>query len=186
MATKTAKTQTKNKLVSIATYTERYFEGIIALAALTVIFFIILLDIIRRTLFGSQLLGGFEISIGLFMWVAWLTASMAVRHESHFRFTLFRRKMSQRSNMAVYIIEWVLWLVVIGVLFTQSIDQFQQYVTSGRYLVGTPIQEQWVYLAIPVSAALILVRVVQNIYFKISRYRLGKDIRPDATIGTRE
>ncbi len=176
----------KAELPSWALYIERYFEALLSIIALTAIFTIILSDIIRRTIFGTQLLGGFEIAIGLFIWVAWLTTSLAVRHESHFRFTLLRKKMSPRMDMMMYIVEWALWLLVIGMIFWQSIPQYQRYVTSGRHLVGTPIAEQWVYFAIPFSMALILTRVVQNMYIKLNQYRHGENICPDADIGVKE
>lgn len=176
----------KAELPSWALYTERYFEALLSTVLLGLIFIIILSDIIRRTIFGTQLLGGFEIAIGLFIWIAWLTPALAVRHESHFRFTLLRKKMSRNTNMVMFVVEWALWLLVIGTIFWYSIPKYQDYMLSGRYLVGTPIQEHWIYLAIPFSTALILLRVVQNIYIKINQFRNGEEITPDADIGAQE
>lgn len=176
----------KTRMPAWVVYLERYFEGIVSLVLLGIIFIIIFSDIVRRTAGYGQTTGAFEVAIGLFIWMAWMTTSFALRHESHFRFTLFRLKMSNRQDLSIYVIEWFLWYMLVGLLFIQSIPEYQRFVISGRYLVGTPIQEHWMYLAIPVSMALLLLRITQNVYFKLSQYRRGEDIKPDAQIGVKE
>ncbi|MFC6903804.1 TRAP transporter small permease [Halalkalicoccus tibetensis] len=175
------------RLPNWALYLEKYFEGSVALLLLTVILVTTLIDITGRALIGWTIDWGFEVAQGLFVWIAWLGASMGVRHESYFRFTLLRGKLSRRGDYLMYVVEWTLWLVVIGAIYWYSIPELYQVLSSGRVIVGTEnVLQAYFYLAVPVGTGLILLRVFQRAVVKTLAYRRGEEIRPDPKIGVRD
>lgn len=165
-------------------HVERYFEGYAALALLAVITALVLVDVLNRIVFASQLVWGLEVIEGLFIWLVWLSASFAVRHSSHLRFTLLRQRWSARRNYAMYWVEWLLWFVVVGTILRHSIPEFARYVDADRLVVGTSVPDAVFYLAVPVGMALLLARVGQEILQVTRAYRAGEEIAPDASIET--
>lgn len=170
-----------------AQYLEKYFEGMAALALLMVVLAITVIDIFGRTFFAWTIDWGFGVAQGLFVWIAWLAASFGLRHQSYFRFTLFRSKLSPRGQYAMYAVEWLLWVLVVGSIFWYSIPEFVQVLESGRVVVGTEnVLQAHFYLAVPVGTGLILLRVLQQTITTTLAYRNGDDISPDPQIGVRD
>lgn len=122
------------------------YLGIVLLLGYTAI---ILADIFRRTFLGTQSVWGLAIVQGMFVWLAWLSAAYAVRHNAHIRFTLLLQRASNRITYAVYLIEWALWLIVGGVIFRYSLTVLNDYLVSGAEVVGTPVPRYVLYLAVP-------------------------------------
>lgn len=166
-------------------HVERYFEGYVALALLAVITGLILVDVLNRIAFASQLVWGLEVIEGLFIWLVWLSAAFAVRHSSHLRFTLLRQRWSARRNYVMYCVEWVLWFIVIGTILRHSIPELGRYIDANRLVVGTSVPDAIFYLAVPVGMALLLARVGQEILRVTRAYRAGEEIAPDASIETK-
>ncbi|WP_339104907.1 TRAP transporter small permease [Haloterrigena salinisoli] len=168
-------------------YLEKYFEGMLALTLLMVVLAITITDIFGRTFFAWTIDWGFEVAQGLFVWIAWLAASFGLRHQSYFRFTLFRSNLSGVGQYAMYVIEWLLWVLVVGAIFWHSLPELVQVFESGRMVVGTEnVMQAHFYLAVPVGTGLILLRVVQQAITTTIAYRNGDDIRPDPQIGVRD
>ncbi|ELY55960.1 TRAP transporter small permease [Natronolimnohabitans innermongolicus] len=170
----------------LRTSLERYFEGYVALVLLAVVTVLVFVDVVNRTLRGTQFVWGLEVIEGLFIWITWLSAAFAVRHSSHLRFTLLREQWSARRNYVMYWVEWLLWFVVVGTIFWYSIPELERSVEAGRIVVGTSIPDTLFYLAVPVGTALILLRVLQEIVHVTRRYRSGESISPDASIELEE
>lgn len=165
---------------------ERYFEGYIALVLLAIVTVLVFVDVLNRTLRGTQFVWGLEVIEGLFIWITWLSAAFAVRHSSHLRFTLLRERWSARRNYVMYWVEWLLWFIVVGTIFRYSLPELERSAEAGRLVVGTSIPDTLFYLAVPVGTALILLRVLQEIVHVTRRYRGGESISPDASIDLEE
>lgn len=166
----------------ISTLDEKFemYLGIVLLLGYTAI---ILVDIFRRTFLGTQSVWGLAIVQGMFVWVAWLSAAYAVRHNAHIRFTLLLQLASNRVTYAVYFIEWTLWLIVGGVIFRYSLNVLNDYQVSGAEVVGTPVPRYLLYLAVPVGFGLILIRVAQQMYLVTRQYRDNQDINIEPGFG---
>ena len=165
-------------------HVERYFEGYVALFLLMIITILVLADVANRIVFANQLVWGLEVIEGLFIWLVWLSASFAVRHSSHLRFTLLRERWSVRRNYIMYWVEWVLWFIVVGTIFWHSIPELSRTISANRLIVGTSIPDAIFYLAIPVGMGLLLARVGQEALQVTRAYRAGKEIAPDPSIET--
>ncbi|MCU4925068.1 TRAP transporter small permease subunit [Halobacteria archaeon AArc-dxtr1] len=162
-----------------------YLEGIVAICILAVYTAIITIDIVQRELWGGAFTWSFEIVLGLFAWMTWLSAAFAVRHRSHLRFTLVRKAISNRANYAVYWLEYVLWIAIMGIVLRYSVPIFLDRWETGRLVVGTGVvPSALLYLSVPVGMALVMVRATEQIAQVTREYRRGEDITPDPSIGT--
>lgn len=163
---------------------EANFEAWIAVVLLAIYGSIIFWNIAVRALAGDELMIAATLSktLGMFTWVAWLGAAHGVRKESHFRFLMARNRLGRRSQLALYVVEWTLWLVVCGAILWYSIEILDYRMGSGATTRGFPIPTYLFYLAIPVGFSLMLLRVLQQAISKVRAYREGEIIAPDGAI----
>ncbi|WIV67898.1 TRAP transporter small permease [Natrialbaceae archaeon AArc-T1-2] len=162
-----------------------HLEGLLALAILAVYTTIITLDVIQRTLWGGSFTWSLDIVLGLFTWMTWLSAAFAVRHRSHLRFTLVRKQLSNRANYVMYWLEYVAWIVVMGLVLRFSVPIFLDRWETGRIVVGTGfVPSALLYLSVPVGMGLIVLRATEQIVRVRNAYRRGEDVTPTASIGT--
>lgn len=158
------------------------FEGYLAALLLFVYLLIILYDVLSRN-FGKPPVWGQEVVLGLFIWLAWLSTAYAVRTNSHLRFTLLFERLPQRGVYAVYVVEWLLWLVFAGIIFWYSLDITANVMETATTVVGLPIPV-WLFRAsIPVGFGLILVRVAQRAFVTTRAFRAGEEIGVDIGLG---
>jgi C4-dicarboxylate transporter DctM subunit len=143
---------------------------------------ITLYGIVSRT-FGTGVSWRTTVVNGLFIWMAWLGGAYAVRHRDHLRFTLFLERMPNNIVYVIYWVEWVSWFIVAGIIFRYSIQIVNNYQEAGRTIVGTSFPLFPLYMSITVGFALILLRVVQQMYTTTRQYRAGEDISIEAGIG---
>ncbi|WP_246989708.1 TRAP transporter small permease [Halorientalis marina] len=161
---------------------EKNFEGYLALILLIAYTAIIIYDITNRLLFGEQLLWGLTTILGLFSWVCWLSASMAIRSQSHFRFTLGRQKVSNKMNYLLYWVDTILWVVVIGSVAYFSINVLMGRVSTGVVISGTNFPRYLMYASVPVGTILMMVRAIQQIVHVTKEYKNDENITPDSSI----
>lgn len=172
----------KDKAYKLLRKTESRFEGYFAMALLIAYSAIIIYDVFTRMLFNRQTVWGLTVVLGLFTWVCWLSASLAIRTDSHFRFTLVRKRISNTANYIVSFIELVLWVVIIGAVFYYSIFQLDQRIASGATIAGLDLPRYLLYASIPVGTFLMILRSIQQFYMITIKYRSGESISPDAQI----
>ena len=162
---------------------EPYYESYVAMVLLYGFGLIIFYNIVARTLWGGQLPGSLTIVLGMVGWMSWIAVAYGVRSRSHLRFTLIREGLSMRANMFVYVIEWVLWLIIAGVLVWFGIQETITAFESGSKIVGLR-WPRWILLAaVPAGAAATIVRTIQQIVMIVREYRAGEDIRPQISLG---
>lgn len=161
---------------------EKNFEGYLAMILLLAYTGIIIYDITNRLLTGEQLLWGLTTILGLFSWVCWLSASMAIRSQSHFRFTLVRQKVSNRMNYLLYWLDTILWVAVIGVVAYFSVGVLMSRMSTAVVISGTDFPRYLMYASVPVGTFLMVLRAIQQIISVTKEYRDGKNIAPDSSI----
>ncbi|MEH6471356.1 MAG: TRAP transporter small permease [Halopseudomonas sp.] len=151
---------------------EKFFI-IVSYGSMTAIIFI---EVIRRFVFNEQSAWSTTIPIYLFLWLAWMGASLNVQKRTHLRFTEMRQRMSYGAQFGCLILDSVLWFVMGAVVIYFSIEQVYISYDNFSIVQGTDdVMQWWFYLATPCAWALLLVRVVQN---QVSDYQDFKAGRP--------
>lgn len=173
---------TISKFEIIGRKLEENFEGYIAVILLLVYTFLIFYTVMQRMTFENPPTFTLEGTLFLFTWMIWLAAAWAIRHESHFRFSLIRDQLTNRQNYVLRYVDFVSWVGFAIIIGYYSLGILETRMASGRIIFGTPIP-RWVgFLAIPVGMTLIIIRSVQQIFRIRRRYRNGENVAPTSDI----
>jgi TRAP-type C4-dicarboxylate transport system permease small subunit len=161
---------------------EQNFEGYVATVMLIAYTLLISYTIFQRLTFQDPPQFTLSVTLFLFTWMTWLTAGWAIRHESHFRFTLLRSTVSDRANYLLRYLDLVAWVGFAGIITRYSIPLVLDRMEYGREILGTPIPLWTAYLAIPVGMGIVIVRAIQR-FVQIRRaYEDGEDVTPTSSI----
>jgi C4-dicarboxylate transporter DctQ subunit len=161
---------------------EKNFEGYIGILILAVYLFIQAVNIIQRWILGTQFSWALTVTLGLFTWMCWLTAAWAIRRGAHFRFTLFRSKLSNTTNYYLHYLDTLLWIIIASIISYTSIGILIKRINQGNTIIGTSIPRYLTYAAVPVGFLFILTRSIQKLYLIRKKYKNGENIIPDASI----
>jgi len=155
---------------------ERDLELYVAGSLLVIYGLLIGFSVIQRTLTGEQALWAQEITIGMFVWVAWLSVAYVIRNEDHLRFTLVLSRLSNRSRYLLYWIEWVLWIAFAGTVFVYSVPVLGDFIQRRATITGTSVPDAVTYLAVTVGFGFVLLRVAQQAVSVTLAFRRGEDV----------
>ncbi|WP_049935621.1 TRAP transporter small permease [Haloplanus natans] len=161
---------------------ERNFEGYIGTIMLFAYTLLIGYTIFQRETFGDPPSYTLSVTLYLFTWMTWLAAGWAIRHDSHFRFTLLRERLSNRVNYALRYLDIVAWVFFAGIVTVYLLETLQLRLESGRQILGTPIPLWTAYLAVAVGMVLIVVRSLQKAVLIRRQYKNGEDITPTSKV----
>jgi TRAP-type C4-dicarboxylate transport system permease small subunit len=143
---------------------------------------IIFVEVIRRFAFNEQAAWSTTIPIYLFLWVVWMGCAYNVKTRTHLRFDELRAWLPYKAQMACLALDAALWIAFSLVVVFYTSEQVLVSRENFAIVQGTDnVMQWWFYLATPVAFALLIVRVVQNFFQDIGRYRRGEplDLRPD-------
>ncbi|QHS15726.1 TRAP transporter small permease [Halopenitus persicus] len=161
---------------------EENFEGYIAIVLISLYTLLIFYTVVQRVTFENPPSFTLNGTLFLFTWMVWVAAAWAIRHESHFRFSLARSKLSNRANYVLRYVDFLTWVSFAAIIGYYSIELVQRRLATGRPILGTPIPQWMAYLAIPVGMALIILRATQQIIIIKRKYESGEDVTPTSDI----
>lgn len=157
-----------------------YYGAVLALVTYATI---LLVNVLMRTFFGSQIALGQEVVLGLFAWSTWLGAAYVVKTHQHLRFTGVITKLSNRWTYAVLWVEWILWLVFSAVAVRYSVDVVRDYQTSNAVLTATDIPTAVMFASVPVGFGLIVLRVLEQVIVVSREFKNGNDLDEYVELG---
>jgi TRAP-type C4-dicarboxylate transport system permease small subunit len=137
-------------------------------------------QIVMRYVFRQSLSWSEELARYVFIWQLWLGVSYAAKNHSHIRIKIIENALNNRQLMILETVVTVIWfafgcfVIVQGYSVAMRIGAYHQ--TSSA--LGLPMV--YAYMAVPVGATLMNIRLVQNL---IIMYRSGKIGKVDATGG---
>ena len=151
----------------------RLFDNLESLAcrSLLVVFVTLLFaQIVSRELFAHSIPWSEELSVYLFVWFVYLGASFAAKQSAHNRVTFQFRWMSEKWRMALEALSDLIWVVfnlyLVYLSWTFVFFRMNDYWKSQT--LGIPMK--FVYLVLPISFALLTIRVLQVNYRKFVRH----------------
>ncbi|PSQ37564.1 hypothetical protein BRD05_00310 [Halobacteriales archaeon QS_9_70_65] len=161
---------------------ERNFEGYVAIVLIALYTLLIFYTVVQRVTFENPPSFTLNGTLFLFTWMVWVAAAWAIRHESHFRFSLARNNLSNRANYVLRYVDFATWVSFAAIVGYYSIELVRRRLATGRPVLGTPIPQWTAYLAIPVGMTLIVLRATQQILRIRRRYDNGEDVTPTSDI----
>ncbi len=146
-----------------ATWVDRLLGGA-AIALLSTICVVLLLQVVMRYFFASPLAWSEELARYLFVWLTFLGAALAFRLRAHIAVDVVTELLNRRGSVLPArvlngAIQGIVLIFLIAILLG-GINLVQQ--TSGQVTPGLRIPMAWVYLAIPVGSLIMILSAISQ------------------------
>lgn len=171
-------------LKRIGRWFDTRFEPLIMIAAYSGFTIIIATEVVRRFVFREQTTWGAEVAVHLFIWLTWFAAAWGIRNRTHLSFPGIRASLPRGAQLALYLLDNVLWLVLGAVVFYGAQKMIEMQYMFGSVIQGSSIPMWWSFSVVPLAWALIYVRVAQNTVTLLKAYRSGEALVPVARLRT--
>jgi C4-dicarboxylate transporter, DctQ subunit len=161
-----------NLILAPIRWLDRNAERSLILVAYSAMSLIIVYAVFERFILKSMVPWSTSIPIYLFLWVTWIGCSHNVRKRTHLVFNDLRLRMSYGLQFACMMFDALLWIVFGVIVLYYTIEQTRLVEMNFAIVQGTDnIMQWWFYLATPLAWALLIIRVLQNVFDDIGRYR---------------
>ncbi len=161
-----------NLLLAPLRWLDKHAERTLILIAYSSMALIIVFAVIERFIFKTQIPWSSSIPIYLFLWVTWIGCSHNVRQRTHLVFNDIRLRLPHGWQFACLCLDALLWLVFGAIVLYYTIEQTKLVEMNFAIVQGTDnVMQWWFYLATPLAWSLLIVRVLQNLWDDLGRWR---------------
>lgn len=131
---------------------DRMLEAVCA-ALLGATVLIAFVAVIFRYVIGASLSWSFEASLALLTYLTFLGSYLAMRKNAHLKVEVFAAKLPIVLQLIVFAMNQAIILAIAGVMIFYGAKQVEMFFSQTTAVMQIPIG--WLYLAIPLSGALI-------------------------------
>lgn len=142
----------------------------------TMVVVTIMVEVLRRFVLSYSSIWGEEVARYAFIYLAWIGASLAVRDRAHIRIDFLLSRMPPRAQGVMSIAGDVAALVLAAITFYLSMEPIATSLEFGSVTHGLRVSLAWFLAAVPLSFALIVVRLLQSIRRDVGRVRRGEPV----------
>ena len=145
-------------------------DGYIAAFFLALTVLLLSVQVFNRYVLGISLSWTEELSRFCFVWCVYFGVSMAVRSGEHVRVVAHLKAfLSGRAYTVVVFIADLIWLIFSCIMLLVSIQFLGTTVEYPFLSPAMGVSMLWVYLIIPLTFALMIVRLIQVNYLKFTK-----------------
>ena len=142
---------------------------VLGLVASTVIIF---MQVIFRYVINQSISWSEEFCRYLFVWIIWLGTSIAEREHGHLCIEIVSSKLKGKARLFQSLLVKVLVLAMCIFFIINGREVVQSMISRGKVAASMKWLQLWiVYLAIPVSQAVVAIRIVIEIVEDISNFK---------------
>ena len=161
-----------NRILTPVRWLDRNAERSLILVAYSMMALIIVFAVFERFILKEMVPWSTSIPIYLFLWVTWIGCSHNVRQRTHLVFNDIRLRLPRGGQFVCLCLDALLWIVFGVIVLYYTIEQTRLVEMNFAIVQGTDnVMQWWFYLATPVAWALLIVRVLQNLWDDIDRWR---------------
>jgi TRAP-type C4-dicarboxylate transport system permease small subunit len=124
---------------------------------------LVMVNVVARYVFGLGVLWAEEVSRLMFVWVVFLGAYIALCRKGHMAIVMVVDALPDMPRRLVRALGWVLVLVFLVVLAFSGYRLVASTLGFGRTTPILGISAAWAYLSVPVAAALMALRALEEI-----------------------
>ncbi|HJO75677.1 MAG TPA: TRAP transporter small permease [Rhodospirillales bacterium] len=137
----------------------------LAISAFALVFAlaIVALQVFARYVLGDSLIWAEEVARYALIWSALTGAAVAYRHGSHIGVTLLTDMLPLAPATAVFRIAHLVCLAFAGVMTWEGWFLTLRVFARGEISGGLPLQLGWIYLAVPVGGAFIMIAAFEGL-----------------------
>lgn len=156
------------------------FEAVLASIFFFALLGLIVLQIFLRNVVGGGLQWGEEICRFLYVWVCYIGVSYGLRMNSHITINAVTRMLPEKVQRVLIILVQVIFLVVLIYLFRGSVNNCIKVAEQGQRAQTLNISSNWMFAAAPIGYGLSILRLIQNLVYKLRRFNASWDIFVDS------
>lgn len=144
---------------------DKRIEEFILVLTMALIVSILFIQSVSRFLLGSSFSWGAELAQYLHIWQIWIGASLALRLQAHIGVDVFVKLFPyfvQKIFRVIVILCWFAFAAFLAIVGTQYVLEIM---SSGQTSPSLRIPMWIPYLVIPIGGALMVIRLIQQLYF---------------------
>jgi len=154
--------------VNVKKLFDRHLEESVLVTTMLVMVLIMFVQSTSRYVIGTSFSWGSELAQYLHIWQIWVGASLAVRLQSHVKVDVFVNLLPKQIKKVVDILALVCWFFFAGFLAYEGSKYVIDVLSSGQTSPSLHVPMWIPYLAIPLGGTLMIVRLIQQMYFLIT------------------
>ncbi|MGM8366744.1 TRAP transporter small permease [Virgibacillus sp. W0181] len=143
---------------------DKRIEEFIIVITMAVMVLLMFVQSSSRYLLGNSLSWGSELAQYLHVWQIWVGASLAVRMQSHIRVDVFIKLFPPKVQRFLNLIALLCWFVFAAFLAFEGSKYVADVLISGQTSPSLHVPMWIPYLAIPIGGALMVLRLIQQMY----------------------
>lgn len=149
------------KVKSFLRRVESGFEEAICGVCLCVMACCVMLQVVLRYFFSAAAPWAEEVAVYSMIGAVYMGACLATRERAHIRVSLFYNLLPPKLRLATVIFADLLWLVFLGVVFSQSVALVKLLFNTVHVSPGLGIEQRWPQLMAPFGFLLMMARIGQ-------------------------
>lgn len=138
---------------------------------------LVFLQVLSRFVFNVSVGWSAELSRYLLIWLTWLSASYAIRKNEHIRITILIDKLPKIVRKWVEFIVLIIWSFFTIVMAIVGADVVSKIKLTGQQTTTLGLSMWIVYLIIPLAGLLMLIRIIQQLYFLFKPEIINSDCK---------
>ena len=152
----------------ILRWLDTYFEECVCALAISLIALCVFLQFLTRCVFGSALAWPEEVAIYGMVVAMYIGACMCVREKAHMRILVAIKKLPRTLCISILLLADTLWFFFNLFMVYIGIQYVELLIEQPAVSPALGINQQWPYMIIPFSFALMAFRIVQHyiLWFK--------------------
>lgn len=155
---------------------DKELERWLCLIFYSMIFFTIVVEVLRRFGLSYSSIWGEEVARYSFIYLAWIGAALAIRNRSHIRIDVLVNALGPRGKAALYLFADLATLALAITALWVSIEPVTTSLKFGSVTDGLRISKAWFMMAVPIGFTLITIRLLQSIWRDIQDIRTGREV----------
>lgn len=157
----------------LLTWLDKYLEESLLVSSLVVTVGLIFVQVVRRYVFHASLSWSEELARYIFVWQIWLGASFAVKHQKHIRVEFGRNLLPEGARRYLDVLVLLLWLTMSLILVVKGGQLTEILLARGQLSPAMRLPMAYAYAAVPVGCALMVVRLLQELWREASSLLRG-------------
>lgn len=131
-------------------------------------------EVARRFLLSYSSVWGGEVARFLFIYLAWVGASAAVRERAHIRIDALMHWLPPRGRALLLLFGDVMTLLLAIIALYWSLTPIQTSLHFGSVTEGLQISRVWFLAAVPLGFGMMIFRLIQSMARDLSDLRMGR------------
>jgi len=146
-------------------------EEILLVFSLLVMVVVIFLQVVMRYAFNSSLPWSEELARMIFIWMSWLGISFGQKKGEHIKITLVINAIKGKAKQSILLLADLCTLAILGVLIFKGLEITEKIYSMGTTTPALFIPKGLIYSAVPVSCALMSIRVIKDMFVTVANLK---------------